>query len=135
MNQTLFMIFLELVATLGIFVQGPIAAVAVYYLFAVLRPQHLWQWALPWGVPWSDYPAGAAVLGLVLSVFGLPPIGPRRNEPFTGFAFSHFAFLCFALWVCITYFTALDQETAWPWLLEYLTIFTMFFVSIFVIRT
>lgn len=135
MRQTLFMIAVELYATFGIFISGPFAGVAVYYYLAILRPQYLWNWALPYDVPWSNYPAGAAIAGLFGYALGLIPLGEEKKDPFLGFSAIHIAFLAFALWVCLTYFTAVSQFAAWPWLLEYLTIFTMFFVSIFVVRT
>jgi probable O-glycosylation ligase (exosortase A-associated) len=135
MKQLLFMIAMEVIGTVGILVEGPFIAVAVYYLFAVGRPQYLWAWSLPRGIQWSNYPAGAAIVGVVAQYFGF--IVPRSSghEPFLGFSRNHAAFLAFALWVCLTYFTALSQSAAWPWLLEYLTIFIMFFVSITVIRS
>lgn len=135
MKQLLFMIGIELLGTLGVVFAGPIIAVVVYYFLAIIRPQYLWAWSLPRGVQWSNYPAAGAIVGMIGQHFGLFPMGARRPEPFLGFSRNHFAFLVFALWIVLTYFTALDRGVAWPWLLEYLTIFTMFFVSIFVIRT
>jgi probable O-glycosylation ligase (exosortase A-associated) len=135
MNQTIFMIAMELVAVLGVVVRGPVIAVAVYYLFSVLRPQYLWAWALPRDVAWSDIPSIAAMIGLVAYEFGLVPIGGNQEGRFRGFGPTHFIFLGFAFWICLSYFTAQDQGVAWPWLLEYLTVFVMFFVATLVIRS
>jgi probable O-glycosylation ligase (exosortase A-associated) len=135
MKQTLLMIVLEILGTFGIVVGGPFLAVAVYYLFAVLRPQFLWQWALPPGIGWSEYPAIAAALGLVLYTFGVVPIDGRRQPTFLGLSPTHLAFLAFGTWTSLTYVTASNQAVSWPWLLEYLKIVTMFFIAALVIRT
>jgi len=131
-KQTLLMIVLTLIGTLGVFVQGPFIAVAIYYLFAVLRPQWLWEWALPSGVPWSEYVAIAAVLGLV----GRPFTGARERPPgLRRFTPQHAAMLAFALWVSITYFTAINAAAAWPWFLEYAKIFLMFALASLVVTS
>ena len=59
MKQVLFMVTLTLLGTVGCLVR-PFYGVAVYYLFAVLRPQFLWQWSLPPGIQWSRF-VGAGV--------------------------------------------------------------------------
>ena len=46
MKQLLFMAAMTLAGTIGV-VYRPFWGVAVYYLFATLRPQYLWQWVLP----------------------------------------------------------------------------------------
>jgi probable O-glycosylation ligase (exosortase A-associated) len=134
MKQLLFMIGLELIGTVGMLFAGPIVAVVVYYFLAVARPQYLWAWTLP-RVQWSNYPVGAALVGLVGQHFGLFPLGGRPKEPFLGLNANHLTFLVFASWIVVTYFMALDREVAWRWFLEYLTIFLMFIVSVIVIRT
>jgi probable O-glycosylation ligase (exosortase A-associated) len=136
MRQTIFMIALEIVAIFGVVTHGPILPVAVYYLFSVLRPQYLWIWALPRNVAWSDIPSIAAIVGLIAYQMGVVPMGERKEgELFQGLSPTHFLFFGFAVWVCLTYVTALDRTAAWPWLLEYLTIFAMFIVATFVIRS
>jgi probable O-glycosylation ligase (exosortase A-associated) len=107
--------------------------VAVYYLYAVLRPQYIWIWALPEGVSWSLFAAIGTMIGAVLHLAGLTPT--YRKEGTSPFARTHVALLLFALWIVVTYFTARDREVAWPWFVEYLKIFLMFFVSALLIQT
>ena len=62
----------DLVVTLigvgGSLAVTPFYGVAVYYLFAVLRPQFIWKWSLPAGINWSLYVAIAAMIGLAFNV-------------------------------------------------------------------
>jgi probable O-glycosylation ligase (exosortase A-associated) len=134
MKQTAFMILLTLIGTGGVFVRGPFVAVAIYYLFAVLRPQYLWAWALPANVGWSLYVAIAAIAGTLVYMMGVAPIRPVDDPPFRGLPRSHWLYLTFGLTVVLSYFTARSHETAWPWLIEYLKIFLMFTVAAFVVR-
>ena len=48
MKQLIFMVIMTLAGTIGA-VFRPFWGVAVYYLFATLRPQFLWEWVLPPG--------------------------------------------------------------------------------------
>ncbi len=132
-KQTLFMIAATLVGTAGVLFVGPFAGVAVYYLFAVLRPQYLWKWALPMGVSWSQYVAAAALVGTVALLMGLLPLN-REEAPFRRLSIVHKLCLAFGVWVCLTYFAAQNQEVAGFWLLEYAKLFLMFLVASIVIR-
>ncbi len=133
MKQTLFMVVLTAIGVGGVFVAGPFVPVAVYYLFAVLRPQYLWQWALPGGIQWSLWVALAAILGTPALLMGMvTPAGDR--EDFGGLSRTHWLVLLFGIWVCLSYFTAQNREVAWPWFIEYLKIFTMFTVAAIVVR-
>jgi probable O-glycosylation ligase (exosortase A-associated) len=130
-KQTLLMIALTLAGTVGVLFNGPFIALAVYYLYGVLRPQYLWRWALSWGVTWSEYVAWAAILGtlghLMNSSLDAGASHTRR------FAFGHAAYVMFGLWLVITYFTALDQDQAYRWMIDYVKIFTMFGVAAIVV--
>ena len=46
MKQFFFLILVTLIGTVGAFAVSPFWGIAVYYLFAVLRPQYVWDWAL-----------------------------------------------------------------------------------------
>jgi probable O-glycosylation ligase (exosortase A-associated) len=129
-KQTLFMLGATACGILGMLFIGPFAAVAVYYLFAVLRPQFLWQWALPTGIPWSQYVAIASIVGTTWMLLG----GTSRTD--TSFKLSGVqkTYLAFGAWVCITCFTAIDRQVSWPWFVEYLKIFVMFAVAAMVVR-
>ncbi len=127
------MIALTALGSIGAFAIEPYVGVAVYYLFAVLRPQYLWEWALPPAVTWSSYvawPTMFATLWLVLS----PPLNSPKLRAVT-FSRAHKAFLVFGAWICLTYVTAQNQNAAWPWFLEYIKLFIMFGLAAFVLRT
>jgi probable O-glycosylation ligase (exosortase A-associated) len=122
MKQTLLMAVLLLLGTAGSFVKGPFYGIAVYYLFAVLRPQYLWAWALPSGMQWSFFVAIAAIL----ASFFWPQGGSRSNWRKPGSV----AILLFGIWVTLAYFFAINREVAYAWYVEYLKILVMFFVTI-----
>jgi len=123
-KQTIFMAVLTAWGVVGpIF--DPAIGVAVYYLFAVLRPQYLWQWALPQDVAWSLYVAVATIAGTAVhSMLRLGASGtPKR------FTMTHLCVAGFAIWISLTCVTAIDPAKAYPWWLEYLKIFVMFGVA------
>ena len=66
MKQFLFMVVLLVAGSLGS-LYHPFWGVLLYYTFATLRPQYLWDWSLPQGVRWSLFAAGAVLLGCVLN--------------------------------------------------------------------
>jgi probable O-glycosylation ligase (exosortase A-associated) len=127
-----FMIAATLVGTLGVFV-SPFYGVAVYYLFAILRPRYLWHWVLPRGIQWSEYVAIATIIAAVVTLAS-PAGGPGEKERRT-YSRVHGAFLLFVAWVGASYLAAQSQAVAWPWFIEYSKIFLMFFVSALLIRT
>ena len=129
MKQTLFMVALTAIGVVGPFFE-PVVGVAVYYLFAVLRPQFMWQWALPRGIEWSEYVAVATILGaLVHTVLRSRERSARRFSP------THLLVLLFAVWISVTYVTAISPATAFPWWVDYLKIFVMFMVATLAIRS
>src|SRR5208282_4025941 len=64
-KQLLVMVALTLLGTVGVFVLDPFYGVAIYYLYAVLRPQYIWEWSLPTNVTWSFYVAICAIVAAV----------------------------------------------------------------------
>lgn len=124
MKQTLFMVVVTVIGAVGPFIE-PAVGVMIYYLFAVLRPHYMWDWALPRGVPWSQIVALATIAGALLhsSLIGRAEMGIRR------FSVPHLLVVVFGAWVSLSYFTAIDTDVAYPWLLEYLKIFVMFAVA------
>jgi probable O-glycosylation ligase (exosortase A-associated) len=122
------MTVVTLFGALGALAIEPFVGVAVYYFFAVLRPQYLWEWALPMGVGWSGYVAWATLLATFLA-------SAQRTTPGAGFSFAHKAFLAFGAWICITYVTSENKDVAWFWLQEYLKIFIMFATATVAVRT
>ncbi len=75
LKQTVFMTLITLLGIAGTILH-PFWGVLLYYTFAVLRPQHLWVWALPQNIRWSLLAAGAAIIGVLLS---LPRVMVRAN--------------------------------------------------------
>lgn len=131
MKQLVVMVALTLMGTVGAFVYSPMLGVAIYYVLAVLRPQYLWEWALPPGVTWSYYVAMATlVLSLAAWSSGIRPV-VRGSWPTR----THGMVLLFGAWLGVTYLLARNQEAAWPWVVEYAKIFLMFAASMALIRT
>lgn len=133
MKQLLFMIGLTLAGTAGVVI-NPFLGVAVYYLFAVLRPQFLWQWSLPPDVSWSFYVA----LATILAALGHLLAGGKedgKQQPEGGLGSAHAPVLGFGLWIGVSYFMARDRFTAYPWFIEYAKIFIMFAAAAILIRS
>jgi probable O-glycosylation ligase (exosortase A-associated) len=123
-KQLAFMIATTLVGTVGVYQYSPFLGVAVYYLFAVLRPQYMWKWSLPEDVSWSWYVAIATI--------GAALFNKTKGIALTG---AHWSVLVFGSWVTVTFFTAYDHDAAFLWYIEYLKIFIMFAVSATLIHT
>ena len=120
------MFVLLTIGTGGALVFGPFLGVAVYYLFAVLRPQYMWEWALLVDLRWSLYVAIVTILST-----GIYFTGGLRGRTFTS---THAAFVGFALWLTMSSIFALNTEISSYWYWEYLKIFVMFFCATFVVR-
>ena len=127
MKQVLFMTVVTMIGTLGAFTRGPICGIAVYYFFAVLRPQFIWQWSLPEGVQWSLYVASASIASVLLGG-NSSGHAPRR------WSASHGAALLFAAWVTLSYVNAFDKNAGFVVFVDYTKIFLMFFVASVAIR-
>jgi probable O-glycosylation ligase (exosortase A-associated) len=134
MKQTLLMMVLTLMGTAGVFLVEPFWGVAIYYLFAVLRPQSMWEWSLPPDIRWSNYVAIASMIGSIGLALGMLPFG-REAGTFAGFKRAHKAMFVFAVWICITYVTAYDRNASWFYIVEYSKLFVMYFVATIVVRS
>ncbi len=99
----------------------------------MLRPQYLWKWALPPDIPWSEIVGWATIAATAWSL--LSQQTDTASESRRRFSGAHKAFLVFGAWICITYVTSLNQDLAWPFLIDYLKIFLMFVVATLVVRT
>jgi probable O-glycosylation ligase (exosortase A-associated) len=122
------MIPTTLFGVVGSFVAHPVFGVAIYYLFAVLRPQFIWEWSLPQNIAWSWYVAIAAILGTLAWKNGLLWFGDAQKTRLNA---GHYGMFAFAVWITVTYFTAIHRDIAEPHFIEYSKIFVMFFVSIY----
>src|SRR5262245_44379855 len=136
MNQMIFMVVATSFGVLGTFAHGPFCGVAVYYLFAVLRPQHIWDWSLPDGIQWSLVAALSGIIGVFLYPASVTANNDnvQRESQWSRLNGAHFALLAYAIWISLTFLTANDREVAYPYFIEYLKIFVMFFVAAFAIR-
>jgi probable O-glycosylation ligase (exosortase A-associated) len=142
MKQFAFMIVTTLLGTAGSIAWSPVYGVAVYYLYAVLRPQFLWEWVEYMGYKLDEFQWSFAVAGFTLAATLMWKVGifapakmaapPWYGEP--RYSRSHYLFLGFTAWICLTYLTAGDQERAWPFFLEYVKIFAMFICATLVLR-
>ena len=133
MKQLIFMVLMTLLGTLGVVAASPFLGVAVYYIFAVLRPQFIWEWSLPQGITWSFYVALATLLAAAARLFGGGPSGPDGKH--AHFTAAHMAVMAFGGWVVVCYVMAQNREIAYPWFIEYLKIIVMFAASALLICT
>lgn len=130
MKQLIVMALLTLAGTAGVVVVSPFWGVAVYYLFAVLRPQFLWEWSLPPGIAWSYYVAVVTILAAVAQL-AAGPNGTGDRRRLSG---AHMAVLAFGAWLGVSFLMARDREAALPWTMEYVKIFVMFAAAALLIR-
>jgi probable O-glycosylation ligase (exosortase A-associated) len=139
MKQLILMIALTLAGTVGVFVVEPFLGVWIYYLFAVLRPQFMWEWSLPPGVNWSRYVAVATLLALIGTKMGLlaSPKGESGGQgPAPPLHAVHYVTAAFGVWIVLCYFLAPYHNPFWTddVFVEYFKIFIMFFTATAIIR-
>ncbi len=143
MKQFAFMAITMLLGTAGSFVLSPVYGIAVYYMYAVLRPQFIWDWVELFGfrlsdVNWSFPVAIVTLLATLAWRVGLWTPFAAAKPPWYGnprFSRSHYLFLMFTAWISLTYVTAVRPDVAWPYFLEYVKIFVMFICATLVLRT
>lgn len=142
MKQLAFMAVTMFLGTAGSFALSPVYGIAVYYLYAVLRPQFMWEWVEALGVRvgevnWSFPVAVATLFSTLVWRLGLWAPLAAAKSPWYGsprFSRSHVLFLLFTAWISLTYVTAINQARAWPFFLEYVKIFVMFACAALVLR-
>lgn len=137
MKQLILVGMLTLIGTVGTFTIAPFCSVAVYYIFAVLRPQSIWEWSLPPGVAWSRYVALSAIAAAFLVKAGVLPGGRPTDDVRNPAAKGHSPALAvtYFFWILVTYAMARDRETSEPYVIDYLKIFAMLAASTILIRT
>ncbi|MBL8821540.1 MAG: O-antigen ligase family protein [Planctomycetia bacterium] len=126
MKQMFFMVPTMAIGTLGSFFSHPYQGVLIYYLYAVLRPQFIWQWSLPL-VAWSFYVSLCAILATIAWRIGILDFDGDENKLSNNI--GHYSVFAFATWISLTYFTARHPEVSYPFFIEYLKMFTMFIVA------
>lgn len=131
-KQTIFMLLVTGGSVVGSLVWGPFIGILVYYAFAVLRPQHMWQYALPEGFQWSMYVAVAAIAAAAanrLRLIGYPTTGPTAGARVPVWSPIHWLMIAFALWMTLCYVKAENQDKAWVTFDIYLKTAVMFVVA------
>jgi probable O-glycosylation ligase (exosortase A-associated) len=141
MKQYLFLIFLTAFCSFASLWWTPYAGVALYYLFAILRPQYLWEWQLlnmPVRLPWSFIVASAAIGGYLLWSAGILSYGRRESSLMRyrpKFTVAHWLMMLFAFWVTMSHLCAKNPDLGEIWYGEYLKIFGMYYLASRVVRT
>ncbi|MBX3399850.1 MAG: O-antigen ligase family protein [Gemmataceae bacterium] len=141
MKQYLFLIFLTAFCSFASLWWTPYAGVALYYLFAILRPQYLWEWQLmsmPIRLPWSFIVASAAISGYLLWSAGILSFGRRESSLMRyrpKFTIAHWMMMLFAFWVTMSHLCAKNPDLGELWYGEYLKIFGMYYLASRVVRT
>jgi probable O-glycosylation ligase (exosortase A-associated) len=140
MKQTALMILLTLAGTAGTLVIDPFWGVAVYFLFAVLRPQYLWEWSLPADVAWSRYVAVStllAIAGYKLGLISSPALREADEEGRPVLSRAHGWVLAFGVWVTLSYLFGPHQheQMADKIFTDYAKLIAMFLASAWLVRT
>ena len=135
MKQIIFMVLVTLFGSLGTFCR-PFWGVAVYYLYATLRPEFLWKWVPLPDFQWSRCVALATISAAFAASFGFIPFVPPGVERIRArFGRSQLLIGLFSCWIILTYFTAGNQDQAFWTFNEYIKIFIMMAVSMMVLCT
>lgn len=125
MKQFAFLCMLMIVTAVGGLI-NPFWAVLGYYTLAVLRPQYLWDWALPMEVRWSLI---AAVVTLVMVVVHASRLFKRGR-----FNMTATVMLAYAVLVMMSVITAYNPATAQMWATDFAKVLLMAMIATFVIE-
>ncbi len=104
----------------------PFWGVLLYYTWAVLQPQHLWDWALPGSVRWS---LAAACIVMISVALHLPRL-LRRFEPTPIFVLV----LVYGTLVGVSVVTAFDPRWAQAWAQDLGKVLLMVVIALVVIH-
>lgn len=125
MKQLLFLASLTIASGCAALI-SPFWGVLFYYFLAVLRPQHLWKWALPVDMRWSLL-AAMIVFGSVLLNFNKVLEHFRFNAVMVWVA-------VFAFWLGLSVMDAYYPVYAMSWGIEYVKIFAILFIAMAVMH-
>ena len=129
------MVLITALGVTGGLVYAPFVPAAIYYFFAVLRPQFIWGHSLemfvPPDFPWSMILAATAIVAAFVSKASMW-IAPNRFAGVTvpRLNVAHALMGFFALWITASYLTADFPEVSKPFFADYRKIFIMFFVTL-----
>ena len=124
MKQTIFLVSLMAYCTVRSLWE-PVWAAFMYYGLAVLRPQAIWEWALPQGVRWSLY---AALMAIAATLLNYQSLRPRVVQKAFMTVLLVFCGLLFG-----SYIVAMDHEIAGRQGWEYAKVLMMLIVGSYVI--
>jgi probable O-glycosylation ligase (exosortase A-associated) len=141
MKHLLFMILTTACGVVGALCYDPFWGIAIYYLYAVMRPQFLWRWALDDYVPygfgnWSWYVALAtiaAAIGVKFRMVQYPRLAETDPRQPT-LARPHYWWIVFGCWIGVSFLAAQDYDLALPATIEFAKIWVMVLASAFLIR-
>ncbi len=121
------MVLLMLMTALGAIgaLQTPFWGVMLYYTLAVLRPQHLWEWALDGSVRWSLIAALITLLSFCLH------LGRIVNR--SSFNTMITLIISYGLLVMLSTITAFNPQIAQGWAIEYAKVMVIAVVASMVI--
>ncbi len=120
-KQTAFMILL-LTAAIPVTLINPFVGMMVYYGFATLYPQHLWEASLPLGWRWSMMIGGPTVLSFIMHGFARSRAGARWPA-------EKKLMLVLAVLTILSMVDAVDPVLASIQLDYFVKIFIMFFIG------
>ncbi len=106
--------------------QTPFWGVLLYYTLAILRPQHLWEWALDGSVRWSLLAALIAIGSFWLHLSRM-----INRSAFNGMITM---FILYGLLVMLSMITAFNPHTAQDWAIEYAKVIVIAVVASLVIE-
>jgi probable O-glycosylation ligase (exosortase A-associated) len=138
MNKFLFVLAVTFGGSVGALLRGPFVPLAVYYFYAVLRPQFLWKFqldAFP-SLNWSLYLGIAALLSYLPWLFGV--LGNATDEEryiHPPLVWSHRIMMGFGLWMTLSYLFANNMYRAWDFYLDFLKVFIMYMLATQVVRS
>jgi len=122
MKALAYMIIMLALGSVGGLFFGSFWSIFVYYNFTVIRPQYLWQYALPPGIEWSFY---AAIAPIGYALLGLGETG----RPGRTWGTTHLTLAAFWLWSTISMLNARIPAIAYEWYMVNLKIYLMYFVA------
>lgn len=125
MKQLLVLTILMVLGTFGSLSQ-PFWGILLYYTFAVLRPQYLWEWALPPQIRWSLI---AALVALVSIGLNLPNVIRRARWNMVANMMCVYGML-----LLLSMLTSHDPATSQQWAIEYAKVLLMAVVATLVIN-
>jgi len=125
MKQFILLILMVLVGSTGSLF-NPFWGLMLYYTLSVLRPQDLWDWAMPEPWPWSRMAAGAVIVGVLLNLSDIWHKARLGVIPVL--------LICFGLALTLSTITAHNPTMSQYWLFEYAKVLLLAFITYFVIH-